>query len=100
MDILLAVNKTDFYQQAVTAAVPPPYLVTGHQIRSLPPTYTAKKRKRKKKKSGKWGRKPSKKANLQLKLEELYVNFNVFSFLCNILLKPLNQAGMTWKEWD
>lgn len=50
MDILLAVNKRDFYQQAVTAAVPPPYLVTGHQIRSLPPTYTAKKRKRKKKK--------------------------------------------------
>lgn len=45
MDILLTVNKRDFYQQAVTAAVPPPDLVTGHQIRSLPPTYTAKKRK-------------------------------------------------------
>lgn len=97
MDILLAVHKRDFYQQAVTAAVPPPYLVTGHQIRSLPPTYTAKKRK---KKVGIRERKPSKNANLQLKLEELYVNFNVFSFLCNILPKPLNQAGMTWKEWD
>lgn len=43
-------------------------------------------------------RKPSKKANFQLKLEELYVNFSVFSFLCYILPKPLNQARMTWKE--
>lgn len=99
MDILLTVHKRDFYQQAVTAAVPPPYLVTGHQIRSQPPTYAAKKRK-KKWESGEENLQRKQKANLQLKLEELYVNFNVFSFLCNILPKPLNQAGMTWKEWD
>lgn len=43
-------------------------------------------------------RRPSKKANFQLKLEELYVNFNVFSSLHNILPKPLDQAGMTQKE--
>lgn len=86
MGIFLTVHKRDFYQHTVTTVLPPSYLVTGHQIRSLPSTYTAPQKKRE---GGGGGggsrkenlqRKPSKKANLQLKLEELYENSNPFFF--------------------
>lgn len=78
MDIFLAIHKRDFYQRTVTTVLPPPYLVTGHQIRALPPTYTAPKKR--KGRGGIRERKPSKKANLQLKLKELYDNSNTFFF--------------------
>lgn len=44
MDIFLTVYKRDFNQQTITVVPPPAYLVTGHQIRSLPPADTAKKK--------------------------------------------------------
>lgn len=62
MDIFLTVYKMDFNQQTVTVVLPPSYLVTGHQIRSLPPTDTPKKRR------GEGGKKQGKKTSKGSKL--------------------------------
>jgi len=100
MDIFLTVHKRDFYQQTVTTVLPPSYLVTGHQIRSLPPTYTSPK-----KKGGGWkgnqGKKTFKESKLAAQIGRTLWKIKLsFSSPCNILHKSLNQAGMTWKEWD